>query len=136
MKISCVIGLVLLISVSGEVRSEFSLQGKWRSNSELTIQSIESVRDLSKESREAYERMFGKMILAFSGNGVEVDRKIPGAERLSYTYRIISKSPDRITVEYGGPDDPEETVDYVIEGPCIKRKVPGEEWFEYWCKVE
>lgn len=76
------------------------------------------------------------MTLEFSDKGVVVDHKIPGAKQLSYAYRIISQSPTHITVEYGDPDDPEERVDYLIEAACIKRKMPGDEWFEYWCRVE
>ena len=140
MKINLSVLSVFLLGLSGNINSDPSLLGTWQSNAELTINSIESVRDLSPKSREAYGRVFGLMKLTFSENSVVIEEGIPGAEEFTTSYRITSSGPDHFTVEFGDPDDPVDTAKYLYEDSCIKREFGVGDTkkgaFEYWCKVE
>lgn len=140
MKTSQFLFSVILLSFSGSAISDSSLLGRWQSNSELSVKSIESVRELSPESREAYGRVFGQFKLSFAEDSVSIDAGVSGAEEFSISYRVLGSGPDHITVEFGDPDDPFDTAKYLYEDPCIKRKIEvGESLkgaFEYFCRVE
>lgn len=133
---------VLLLGLSGNALSDTVLLGTWQSNAELTVKSIESVRELSPENREAYGRVFGQMKLSFYEDHVAIDFGIPGAEEASTSYRVINSGSDHITIEFGDPDDPlgpMDTAKYFYEDTCMKRELGGHLLngaYEYWCKVE
>ena len=135
MKARFYVTALLLFGVAETGLSDWPLMGTWKSNAPLTIESIESVRELSPEVRAAYGRMFGKTTLTFSEDSVEVDPAIPGAEIFSLPYRVVESTSEKITIEYGSPDT-DETAVYFFENICMKRKQPGHDYFEYWCKVE
>lgn len=136
MKASTYVTVLLLFSATETESSDWSLLGTWQSNASLTIESIESVGELSPEGRAASGRMFGKMTLTFSEDSVEVDLGVLGAENFSRPYRVVESTSEKITIEYGSPGDPEDTADYFLEDSCMKRKQPSQDFYEYWCKVE
>lgn len=139
MKLASPVLLVFLLVHSGSAISDTVLLGTWQSNAELTVKSIESVRELSPENREAYGRVFGQMKLSFNEDHVVIDLGVPGAEQSSTSYRVVSSDSDHITVEFGDVDDPWDTVEYIYEGSCMKSELVGHSFngaYEYWCKVE
>jgi hypothetical protein len=136
MKILKFICAVALCGSSSFCLAESPIEGVWISNAERTIKSIKSTKSLSEEQRAVYGRMFGKFKLEFEAEYVVVDRGLPGPPA-SYRepYKIEGSGPDSITVIFGKPDDTPEKVKYYFEDNCIKRQIPGEEWFEYLCNA-
>lgn len=136
MKATLVMAVMFLISAESAL-CDPRLEGSWRSDAGLTIQSIETVRDLSPEDREDFEEMLGKMTMSFGPDAVVVDWGEPGAKVMTVPYRVLETGENHVTVEFddrqGGTT---ETVRYRFEGDCIKRRLFPEGWFEYFCKVQ
>ena len=135
----CIVSVLLLV-LPGSALSEPSLLGTWQSNAELTLKSMESVRDLTPENREAWGRVFGNIEFSFSEDVAVIDLGVPGMEEgISTSYRVVSSGPDHIIVELGDPEDPLETIEFFYVDSCMKRRLVGylfEGMYEYFCKAE
>lgn len=125
--------LFAAMSAMGDPR----LEGTWRSDADHTIQSIETVRDLTPEERENFRQMFGRMTMSFGPDSVVVDWGEPRSKVLEVPFEVLESGENHVTVEFhdrqGGA---KETVNYLFEGDCIKRRLFPEGWFEYFCKVD
>lgn len=127
---------LLLVQVDA-LFADSRLEGAWRSDASLTIESIEQVRKLSEKERERFEKVLGNMTMTFTSDVVQVDWGEPGSKPMSVPYVVIETGEQHVTVEF---DDQQggtrEKVTYRFEGDCIKRRLIPEGWFEYFCKAQ
>lgn len=136
LKATLVIAVMFLIAAESAL-CDPRLAGTWRSDAGLTIQSIETVRELTPEDRERFGDVLGKMTMSFGPDAVVVDWGEPGSKEMRVPFEVLEAGEKHVTLEFhdrqGGAT---ETVRYRFEGDCIKRRLVPEGWFEYFCRVQ
>lgn len=136
LKTTLVIAVMFLIAAESAL-CDPRLVGTWRSDAGLTIQSIETVRDLNADERERFTEVLGKMTMSFGPDAVVVDWGEPGSKEMTVPFEVLEADENHVMLEFhdrqGGAT---ETVRYRFEGDCIKRRLFPEGWFEYFCRVQ
>ncbi|MHC9511182.1 hypothetical protein [Kangiella sp. M94] len=126
---------LLILSFNLPVKATPFLVGTWKSNEELTVQSMERTIGIPEKSREAFRNdFFGKLTIKvkkntfsayFDGKQLELDMEyeVTKINNNSFLIKSYSKQTEDITEQK-----------ITIEGDCYYTLVSDWQFREYFCR--
>lgn len=109
------------VLLTGCATTDARLQGKWKSNRELTVQTLNPTKPLSKAKRAKLEELFGKMTVTYARGKVMIELPEEGdqpASRSIHSYKVTNAQEDSLTlITFDSPTGPQQTNLINFDGP-------------------
>ncbi len=114
-----------------------SLQGIWKSNALKTLESMNSIADVTPPAREIFEaEFFGHLYVEFRGNNVRYWLDDEDFDTGFTEYELLDESESRVIIRGWDSVLEESVVDTLtFEDDCYKVVTSAFEFNEYFCRV-